>query len=393
MSEFRGVDFFDIDELLSDEERAVRDTVREFVDRELLDNLLIEKHNRAGTFPEEIVPKLAELGCLGPYIPEEYGGPGLSQTCYGLIMQELERGDSGIRSFSSVQSSLCMFPIFTFGTEEQKQKYLPKMATGEIIGCFGLSEPDHGSDPGGMETKATPDGNGGWILNGTKRWITNGSIAHIAIVWAKTPDGIRGFIVPTEREGFSAPLIPGKFSLRASVTSELIMEDVKLGPDALLPETSGLKSALQCLSSARYGITWGVIGSMMAVYDEALRYTQQRPQFDRPLAGFQMVQEKLVWMHTELTKAQLVALRMGRMKDQGKLKHYHVSFGKRNNCWAAREICKLGRELLGANGVCDEYQVMRHLMNIESVYTYEGTHDIHTLSLGAHLTGHPAFRG
>lgn len=392
MSEFRGVDFFELDDLLSDEERAIRDAVREFVDRELIDNLTIEEHHRAGTFPKHLVPLLGELGCLGVTLPEQYGGGAMNNVTYGLINQELERGDSGLRSFVSVQSSLCMYPIFTFGSEEQKQRYLPGMAKGEIIGCFGLSEPDHGSDPGGMETRAVKDGDG-WILNGTKRWITNGSIADIAIVWAQTPDGIRGFIVPTDAPGFSAPLIPGKFSLRASVTSELIMEDVKLGPDALLPESGGLKSPLMCLTSARYGIVWGVIGSMMAVFDEALRYTQQRPQFGKPLAGFQMVQEKLVWMHTEMTKAQLVALRMGRMKDEGKLKHYHVSFGKRNNCWAAREIAKLGRELLGANGVCDEYQVMRHLMNLESVYTYEGTHDIHTLALGQHLTGHAAFRG
>lgn len=392
MSEFRGVDFFGLDELLSDEERAIRDAVREFVDRELIDNLTIEKHHRAGTFPAHLVPMLGELGCLGVTLPEEYGGGAMNNVTYGLINQELERGDSGLRSFVSVQSSLCMYPIYTFGTEEQKQRYLPKMAKGELIGCFGLSEPDHGSDPSGMETRATPDGDG-WVLNGTKRWITNGSIADIAIVWAKTPDGIRGFIVPTDAPGFSAPLIPGKFSLRASVTSELIMEDVKVGPEALLPDTGGLKSPLMCLTSARYGIVWGVIGSMMAVYDEALRYTQQRPQFGKPLAGFQLVQQKLVWMHTEMTKAQLVALRMGRLKDEGKLKHYHVSFGKRNNCWAAREIAKLGRELLGANGVSDEYQVMRHLMNLESVYTYEGTHDIHTLALGQHLTGHSAFRG
>ena len=307
-------------------------------------------------------------------------------------MQELERGDSGLRSFCSVQSSLCMFPIHEFGSEEQKQKYLPKMAAGELIGCFGLSEPDHGSDPGGMETKATPDGDG-WILNGTKRWITNGSIADVAIVWARTPDGIRGFLVPTDSPGFTAPLIPGKFSLRASVTSELIMEDVKLGPEALLPGTSGLKSALKCLSSARFGIAWGVVGSAMAVFDEALRYLQSRTQFDKPLASFQLVQRKLVHMHTELTKAQLVSFHLGRLKDKGECKHYHVSFAKRNNCWAAREIAKLGRELLGANGVCDEYQVMRHLMNIESVYTYEGTHEIHTLVLGEHLTGFPAYRG
>lgn len=395
MSEFRGVDFFQLDDLLSDEERAIRDSTREFVDRELIDNRRIEECHRHAEFPAELATKMGEQGYLGPTI-EGYGCLGLNSVTYGLIMQELERGDSGVRSFCSVQSSLCMYPINTFGSDEQKQRWLPGMARGELIGCFGLSEPDHGSDPAGMETKATPDGKGGWVLNGTKRWITNGSIAHLAIVWAKTPDGIRGFIVPTETPGFSAPLIEGKFSLRASVTSELIMEDCHVGPDALLPGTvipDGLKSPLMCLTQARYGIAWGVVGSMMAVYDEALRYTQQRTQFDRALAGFQLVQEKLVWMHTELTKAQLVNLRLGRLKDEGRCKPYHVSFAKRNNCWAAREVAKLGRELLGANGVCDEYQVMRHLMNLESVYTYEGTHEIHTLVLGQHLTGHAAFRG
>jgi len=395
MSEFQGVDFFQLDELLSDEERAVRDSVRDYVDRELIDTRLIEKHHRAGTFPMELPKQLGELGYLGPSLPEEYGCAGLNNVAYGLIMQELERGDSGLRSFASVQGSLCMYPIYAFGSEEQKRKFLPGMAAGEIIGCFGLSEPDHGSDPGGMETKAVRDGDG-WVLNGTKRWITNGSIAHLAIVWAKTAEGIRGFIVPTDAPGFTAPLIEGKFSLRASVTSELIMEDVKVGADALLPGTTegpnGLKYALMCLSQARYGIVWGVVGSAMAVFDEALRYTGSRTQFDKPLSGFQLVQEKLVHMHTELTKAQLVSYHLGRLKDQGKAKHYHVSFGKRNNCWAAREVAKLGRELLGANGVCDEYQVMRHLMNIESVYTYEGTHDIHTLALGQHLTGQAAFR-
>jgi len=392
MSEFRGVDFFELDDLLTDEQRAIRDSTREFVDRELIDTRAIEEHHRAGTFPKDLARQFGDLGYLGCTLPEEYGCADLDYTSYGLIMQELERGDSGIRSFCSVQSSLCMYPIFTFGSDEQKQRWLPKMAAGEVIGCFGLSEPDHGSDPGGMETKATPDGDG-WILNGTKRWITNGSIADIAIVWAKTPDGIRGFIVPTDAPGFEAPLIEGKFSLRASVTSSLIMDDVKVGPEALLPKTAGLKSPLMCLSSARYGIVWGVVGSAMAVYDEALRYTQQRTQFDKPLAGFQLVQRKIVAMHTELTKAQLTAFHVGRLKDAGKAKHYHISFGKRNNCWAAREIAKVGRELLGANGVCDEYQAMRHLMNIESVYTYEGTHEIHTLVLGQQLTGHAAFRG
>ncbi len=392
MSEFRGVDFFMLDDLLSDEELAMRDAVRAFVDRELIDNKSIEMHNRAGTFPMDLPEKFGELGTLGPTIPEEYGGLGSSSVAYGLMMQELERGDSGLRSFCSVQGSLCMYPIYTFGTEEQKKKYLPKMAKGELIACFGLTEADHGSDPSGMETKAVPDGDG-WVLNGTKFWITNGGIAQLAIVWAATPDGIRGFIVPTDTPGFSTRDIEGKFSLRASVTSELIMEDVKLGPEALLPDTGGLKSPLMCLTQARFGIAWGVIGSMMAVFDEALRYLGNREQFGRPLSGFQLVQRKLVKMHTAMTNAQLIAMRLGRLKDEGKMKHYHVSFAKRHNCEAARECAKIARELLGANGICDEYQTMRHLMNIESVYTYEGTHEIHTLALGAHITGHAAFRG
>ncbi|RMG07697.1 MAG: acyl-CoA dehydrogenase [Planctomycetota bacterium] len=392
MSEFRGVDFFLLDELLTDEELAMREAVRTFVDREFIDNRAIEEHHRAGTFPRDLPQKLGELGVLGPTLPDEYGCLGASSVAYGLMMQELERGDSGLRSFASVQGSLCMYPIYTFGSEEQKRHYLPKMARGELVACFGLTEPDHGSDPGGMETKAVRDGDG-WVLNGSKMWITNGGIADIAIVWAKTEEDIRGFIVPTDAPGFSAPSIEGKFSLRASVTSELILQDVRVGPEALLPHSGGLKSPLMCLTQARYGIVWGVIGSMMAVFDEALRYTGSRTQFDRPLSSFQLVQRKLVMMHSELTKAQLIALRLGRLKDEGKMKHYHVSFGKRNNCKAAREVAKLGRELLGANGVCDEYQVMRHLMNIESVYTYEGTNEIHTLALGAHLTGHAAFRG
>jgi glutaryl-CoA dehydrogenase len=391
MSEFQGVDFFNLDHLFTDEERAIRDTVREFVDRELLDNKSLEKHHRAGTFPMDFPAKAGDLGLLGPTI-EGYGCLGINKTSYGLIMQELERADSGIRSFCSVQGSLCMYPIYAFGSEEQKERYLPGMAKGEIIGCFGLSEPDHGSDPGGMETKATPDGDGGWVLNGTKRWITNGTIAHIAIVWARTPDGIRGFLVPTDTPGFTAPLIEGKFSLRASVTSELIMEDVKLGADALLPNTGGLKNALMCLTQARYGIAWGVAGSAMAVYDEALSYTKSRSQFDTPLAAKQLVQRKLVQMFTLLTNSQLISYHLGRLMDEGKAKHYHVSYAKRHNCAAARDVARMGRELLGANGVCDEYQAMRHMMNIESVYTYEGTHEIHTLVLGEHVTGLPAYR-
>jgi glutaryl-CoA dehydrogenase len=332
---------------------------------------------------------MAEQGFLGANI-QGYDCAGVNNVAYGLILQELERGDSGVRSFCSVQGALVMYPILTFGSQAQKDHWLPRLAKGQAIGCFGLSEPDHGSDPGGMETKAepTPDG---WVLSGVKRWITNGSIADVAVVWAKTPLGIRGFLVEKGAKGFQAPLIEGKFSLRASVTSELIFQDVKLPKDAILPGSDGLKSALMCLNQARAGIAWGAVGSMMAVFDEALAYTKSRTQFGKPLAAFQLVQEKLVFMHTELTKAQMVALRMGRLKDEGKLKHYHVSFAKRNNCWAAREVAKLGRELLGANGICDEYQVGRHMRNLESIYTYEGTHDIHTLALGEHLTGFSAF--
>jgi len=388
VSDFTAVDFLDLDEELSDEERLVRDTVRNFVSERVMP--VIVEHSRAATFPSELVPIMAEMGLLGANL-EGYECPGLGSVAYGLMMQELERGDSGLRSFASVQGSLCMYPIRTFGSEEQRKRWLPPMARGEAIGCFGLTEPDHGSDPGGMETRAELRGDR-WVLNGTKAWITNGCIADIAIVWAKTPEGVRGFLVEQGTPGFTTSKVEGKLSLRASVTSELAFQDCAVPEDHLLPGTDGLKSALSCLNQARYGIAWGAIGSAMAVYDEALRYAKERTQFGKPIASFQIQQQKLVWMLNEITKGQLMNLRLGRMKEQGRARAHHVSMAKRNNCWVARETAKLGREILGANGIMDEYQVFRHLVNIESVYTYEGTHDIHTLILGHQITGLPAYQ-
>jgi glutaryl-CoA dehydrogenase len=385
---FRGEDFFSLDDLLSDEEKQIRDAARQFVTDKVMP--VVDKHFRAGTFPMELIPQFGEMGFLGANL-HGYDCAGLNNVAYGLLMQELERGDSGIRSYCSVQGGLVMYPIYEYGSEEQKKKWLPQLAKGHKTGCFGLSEPDHGSDPAGMETRAELKGNE-WILNGAKRWITNGTIADVAVVWARTDKGIRGFLVEKGMKGYSAPLIEGKFSLRASVTSELVFEDVHLPKDAILPKAEGLKAPLSCLTQARYGIAWGAVGSMLAVLDEAVSYTKSRTQFQKPIASFQLVQEKLVEIHTMLTHAQLVALRMGRMKDEGKLKPHHVSFGKRNNVRSARESAKLGRELLGANGICDEYQVGRHMCNIESVYTYEGTHEIHTLVLGEHLTGIAAYK-
>jgi glutaryl-CoA dehydrogenase len=385
---FRGEDFFSLDDLLSDEEKQVRDAARQFVTDKVMP--VVDKHFRAGTFPMELIPQFGELGFLGANI-HGYDCAGLNNVAYGLLMQELERGDSGVRSYCSVQGGLVMYPIHEYGSEEQKKRWLPQLAKGQKTGCFGLSEPDHGSDPAGMETRAELKGNE-WVLNGTKRWITNGTIADVAVVWARTDKGINGFLVEKGMKGYSAPLIEGKFSLRASVTSELVFEDVRLPKDAILPKAEGLKAPLSCLTQARYGIAWGAVGSMLAVFDEALSYTRSRTQFQKPIASFQLVQEKLVEIHSMLTHAQLVTLRMGRMKDDGKLKQHHVSFGKRNNVRSAREVAKLGRELLGANGICDEYQAGRHMCNIESVYTYEGTHEIHTLVLGEHLTGIAAYK-
>ncbi|HVH10596.1 MAG TPA: acyl-CoA dehydrogenase family protein [Gemmatimonadales bacterium] len=390
---FQGVDFYDVDSLLSEEERAVRDTVRAWVDDHLMP--VIGEHYIEGRFPKQLVPQMAELGLFGANLPEEYGCAGLNNVAYGLIMQELERGDSGVRSFASVQGALVMYPVYAFGSEEQKRRWLPKMAAGEVIGCFGLTEPDYGSDPAGMITVAT-ETKDGWVLNGAKMWITNGSTAQAAIVWAKTgrrddPSSIRGFIVPTDTKGFAARDQKGKLSLRASDTSELVLEDVHVPQDAVLPKSAGLKSPLLCLTQARYGIAWGAIGAAMACYDEAVRYARNRVMFGKPIGGFQLQQARLADMLTEITKAQLLSLQLGRLKDQGKVTPEQVSLAKRNNVNIATEVARETRRLLGANGILAEYQAMRHLANLESVYTYEGTHDVHTLILGQEITGLSAF--
>jgi glutaryl-CoA dehydrogenase len=377
--------------MFSDDERAVRDLVRDFVDSEVIP--IIEDCAYEGRFPRELVPKMADLNLFGSTIAE-YGLPGLNNVAYGLIMQELERGDSGIRSFVSVQSSLVMYPIYTYGSKEQKDRFIPALGKGEKIGCFGLTEPDFGSNPGGMRTVAKKDGNS-WVLNGAKSWITNGSIADVAVVWAKVGghDGpVRGFLVEKGTPGFSSPEHRMKMSLRASVTSQLVFEDCRIPEENVLPGVEGLKGPLSCLSQARHGIAWGVIGSAMATYHCALEYAKSRKQFkDRPIASHQLVQAKLAFMITEITKAQLLALRCGRMKDAGKLKPEHVSMVKRNNVWVARECARIAREILGANGIVGEYPVFRHMANIESVFTYEGTHDIHTLVLGQAVTGIPSY--
>ena len=388
MNKFQGVDYYNIESLLSSEEIMIRDTVREFVSDEIIP--IIEKHNREATFPIHLVTKMAELGLIGSTLTQKYGCAELNYVSYGLITQELERGDSGIRSFVSVQSSLVMYPIFRFGTDEQKDYWLPLLASGKKIGCYGLTEPDFGSNPSGMVTKAEIV-EGGFLLNGAKMWITNGTIADVAVVWAKLDGVIRGFIVEKGMKGFTAPEMKGKHSLRASVTSELIFDNVFLPETNLLPKSEGLKSALMCLNQARYGIAWGVVGAMMACYDSALNYAKSRKQFSKPIAGYQMTQEKLVYMLTEITKAQLLNLQLGRMMDKGEAKHVHVSMAKRNNCEKALEIARISREIHGANGILDEYPVMRHAANLESVKTYEGTHEMHTLILGEDITGIPAF--
>jgi glutaryl-CoA dehydrogenase len=366
----------------------VRDTIREFVSDNVIP--IIEKHNREGTFPMHLIGPLAELGILGANL-KGYDCPGLNNVAYGLIMQELERGDSGLRSFASVQGSLVMYPIFTFGSEKQKQKWLPELASGRKIGCFGLTEPDFGSNPGGMLTRAVRDGET-WILNGTKRWITNGSIADVAIVWAKTEEGIRGFLVEKDSKGFTTIEQKGKWSLRASVTSELILEDCRISAENILPGSKGLSSPLSCLNQARYGIAWGAIGAAMACYDEATNYAKTRIQFDKPIASFQMIQEKLAYMLTEITKGQLLCLQLGRLKDQGKSTPQQVSLAKMNNVYQALQIARTARDILGASGITDEYQCGRHMCNLESVFTYEGTHNIHTLILGEWVTGIPAYK-
>lgn len=388
MQKFVGVDYYNIEDLLTEEEILVRDSVRKFVD----DNVIpvIEKHYQDGTFPMDLIPKLGELGVFGMTLPQKYGCAEMNNVAYGLAMQELERGDSGVRSFASVQSALVMYPIYTFGSEEQREKWLPKLAAGEKIGCFGLTEPDYGSNPGGMVTKAEKV-DGGYKLNGAKMWITNGTLADVAVVWAKLDGKVRGFLVEKGTEGFSAPEMKGKHSLRASVTSELILQDVIIPEENLLPKSDGLKSALMCLNQARYGIAWGVTGSMMACYDTALNYAKSRVQFSKPIAGYQLTQTKLVYMLTEITKAQLLNHRLAVLKDEGKLKHTQVSMAKRNNCEKALEIARISREILGANGILDEYPVMRHSANLESVYTYEGTHEMHTLIIGEDVTGLAAY--
>ncbi len=385
---FNGVDYYLIDELFSEEEKLIRNTIREFVE----DNVIpvIEKHYREGTFPMQIVPKLAELGVFGATFPAKYGCAELNNVAYGLIMQELERGDSGVRSFASVQSALVMYPILTFGSEEQKNHWLPKIAKGEKIGCFGLTEPDYGSNPAGMITRAEKV-DAGYILNGAKMWITNGTIADVAVVWAKLNGIVNGFLVEKDFKGFSAPEMKGKHSLRASITSELVFDNVFVPESHFLPNTSGLKSPLMCLNQARYGIAWGVIGSMMVAYTQALGYAKSRIQFSKPIAAYQITQTKLVHMLTEITKSQLLVLQLGRLKDEGKLKHTQVSLAKRNNCEVALEICRIAREILGANGILDEYPIMRHMANLESVKTYEGTHEMHTLIIGEDITGFSAF--
>ena len=389
------LDFFNIDSLLSEDERAVRDSVRRFVDERVLP--IIGRCYVDGRFPKEILPDLAELGVFGANLPEEYGCAGLNNVAYGLIMQELERGDSGVRSFASVQGALAMYPIYAFGSEEQKTSYLPRMAKGEIIGCFGLTEPDFGSNPSGMITMAREQKDGTWVLNGSKMWITNGSTAQIAVVWAKTNDdksdrSIRGFVVPANAKGFKSKDQKGKLSLRASDTSELVFQDVVLPADAILPESGGLKSPLMCLTQARYGISWGAIGAAMACFEEALEYSKNRIMFDRPIGGFQIQQERLAEMLTEIVKAQLVSLHLGRLKDAGTFTPQQVSLAKRNNVSIATDIAREARRLLGANGILAEYSAMRHMANLESVYTYEGTHDVHALVLGQALTGLNAFK-
>jgi glutaryl-CoA dehydrogenase len=384
MPEFEGVDFLRLDELLSDEERLARDTVRDFVSNEFLP--LIQEHIRQdGSFPMDLVPKLAELGLFGANL-HGYGCAGMNNVAYGLVMQELERGDSGLRSFASVQGGLVMYPIHAYGSDAQKEEWLPRLAAGEKIGCFGLTEPDFGSHAGGMITKAVRHGDH-WVLNGTKRWITNGTVSDLAVVWARTEDGIRGFLVPTDAPGFEARDIKGKFSLRASITSELYLQDVELPDAARLPGAEGMKGPLSCLTQARYGIAWGAIGAAMACYDEIVRYSRDRIVQGGPLAGKQLTQEKLAFMLTEITKAQLLALRVAQIKDEGKLHHAMVSMAKRNNVDIALQVARLARDLLGANGIVDDYAAMRHMMNLETVRTYEGTHDIHTLILGKEITG------
>ncbi|MGB9103697.1 MAG: acyl-CoA dehydrogenase family protein [Terriglobales bacterium] len=390
---FRGVDFLEFDTLLSPDELLVRDNTRKFIEENLIP--IIEQCNREGRFPRELVKPMADLGFFGANL-KGYGCAEMSNVEYGLVMQEMERGDSGVRSFASVQSALVMYPIYTFGSDEQKNQWLPALQKGEAIGCFGLTEPDAGSNPAAMRTRARRDKEGdGYVLNGEKMWITSGSIAQVAVIWAKNEEEngkVRGFLVETDRPGFRAADVHGKWSLRASVTSSLSLQDVRIPACNLLPQSDGLKSPLMCLNQARYGIAWGAVGAAMACYDTALQYAGFRKQFrDQPIASHQLVQEKLVWMINEITKAQLLALQVGRLKDQGKARPQHISMAKRNNVWMALESARMARDILGANGIADEYPVFRHMANLESVKTYEGTHDVHTLIIGNSITGIDAF--
>ena len=387
---FEAPDYYNLDDLLSEEHKLVRDAARQWVKRDV--SPIIEEFAQKAEFPKQIIGGLAEIGAFGPYIPEEYGGAGLDQISYGLIMQEIERGDSGVRSTASVQSSLVMYPIFAYGTEEQRKKYLPKLASGEWMGCFGLTEPNHGSNPGGMETKFKDMGDH-YLLNGAKLWISNSPFADVAVVWAKNEEGrIHGLIVERSMEGFSTPETHNKWSLRASATGELIFDNVKVPKENLLSGKSGLGAPLGCLDSARYGIAWGAIGAAMDCYDTALRYAKERIQFGKPIAAFQLQQKKLAEMITEITKAQLLAFRLGQLKNEGRATTAQISMAKRNNVEMAIKIAREARQMLGGMGITGEYSIMRHMMNLESVITYEGTHDIHLLITGADITGIPAFK-
>ena len=384
-----GPDYYDISSQLTEEELLVQKTAHEFVKNEFMPD--VKEHYHSGTFPVELMTKLGELGFLGSSLPEESSGAGVSNVAYGLIMHELERGDSGLRSFASVQGALVMYPIHTYGSDMQKEKWLPRLGSGDAIGCFGLTESNFGSNPGGMVTRASKDGDD-WIINGSKMWITNGTIADVALVWAKDDDGvIRGFLIEREMKGFSAPEQHGKLSLRASITSELVLENVHVPDSSRLPNVEGLKGPLSCLTQARYGIAWGVIGAAVDCYETALNYSLQRKQFSRPIAGYQITQMKLVEMLTNITEAQLLVLRLGRMKDEGTMDFSQVSMAKRANVAMARDIARTSREILGANGIIDDYSPIRHMANLETVYTYEGTHEMHTLILGEKITGHSAF--
>jgi glutaryl-CoA dehydrogenase len=388
--QFQHPDYYLLDELLTDEQKLVRDTARAWVKKEV--SPIIEDYYERGVFPKQLVKGLAEIGAFGPYIPVEYGGAGLDQISYGLIMQELERSDSGIRSTASVQSSLVMYPIYKYGNEEQRKKYLPKLASGEYIGCFGLTEPDHGSNPGGMVTNFKDKGDH-YLLNGAKMWISNSPICHVAVVWAKAEDGrIWGLIVERGMEGFTTPETHGKLSLRASSTGELVFDNVKVPKENLLPNKSGLGAPLGCLDSARYGIAWGAIGAAMDCYDSALRYAKERIQFDVPIASFQLTQKKLAEMLTEITKAQLLTWRLGVLRNEGRATTQQISMAKRNNVHMAITIAREARQIHGAMGITNEYPIMRHMCNLESVITYEGTHDVHLLITGADITGIPSFK-